>query len=110
PTGPEEAALVDGCTLPQALARVVLPQMGPGIGALTAIMFLAAWSQFLIPLLFAPSGANKPVTVLITEFAGRYTANYPLVAAAGVVALVPPALLALSVSRYIRGMLQGAGP
>ena len=110
PRGPEEAALVDGCTRPQALVRIVLPQVRPGIAALSAIVFLGAWSQFLIPLLFAPTAANKPVTVLITEFAGRYTGNEPLVAAAGVVALVPPALLALSVSRHIRGMLQGAGP
>jgi multiple sugar transport system permease protein len=109
PTGPEEAALVHGCTRPQALLRIVLPQMRPGIGALTAIVFLAAWSQFLIPLLFAPSGTNKPVTVLITEFAGRYTANYPLVAAAGMIAVLPPALVALTQSRRIRGMLEGSG-
>jgi multiple sugar transport system permease protein len=109
PVEPEEAAVVDGCTRLQALLRVVLPQMAPGIGALTAIVFLAAWSQFLIPLLFAPSGAHKPVTVLVTEFAGRYTANYPLVAAAGMVAILPPALVALTQSRRIRGMLEGSG-
>lgn len=110
PAEPEEAALVHGCTRPQALLRIVLPQMRPGIGALTAIVFLAAWSQFLIPLLFAQSGANKPVTVLITEFAGKYTANEPLVAAAGMIAIVPPALVALTQSRKIRGMLEGSGP
>ncbi|HXA62690.1 MAG TPA: carbohydrate ABC transporter permease [Streptosporangiaceae bacterium] len=107
PVGPQEAALVDGCTRFQALVKIVLPQMRPGIAALTTIVFLASWSQFLIPLLFAQSPSLKPVTVLITEFVGKYNTNYALIAAAGLIALLPPALLALSQSRQIRGMLSG---
>jgi multiple sugar transport system permease protein len=107
PIETEHAALTDGCTRVQALIRVVLPQMTSGIAALAAIMMLSVWGEFLIPLLFAPTLATKPVTVLITEFFGKYTTNYPLIAAAGILALLPPALIAIFLNRYIRGMLTG---
>ena len=105
PFEPEEAALLDGCNRWQALRHVVLPQLVPGIAALTAIVMLAVWGQFLIPLLFAPTSQTKPVSVLITEFSGKHQTDYPLVAAAGVLALVPPALIATVLNRSIRNML-----
>jgi len=107
PQEPEEAAMVDGCNRFQAFIYIVVPQMVPGIAALTAIVMLSVWGQFLLPLLFAPTLATKPVTVLITEFVGKYNANVPLISAAGMIALIPPAIVALFLNRYIRGMLSG---
>jgi multiple sugar transport system permease protein len=104
---PEEAALVDGCNRFQAFIYVVLPQMVPGLAAITAITMLSAWGQFLLPLLFAPTLATKPVTVSITELTGKYTTSGPLISAAGMLALIPPALVALLLNRYIRDMLSG---
>ena len=48
------------------------------------------------------------MTVLITEYVGKYSTNYPILAAAGVLALLPPALLALLLNRRITGMLAGS--
>ena len=48
------------------------------------------------------------MTVLIPEYVGKYTTNYPLLAAAGVLALLPPAVVALVLNRHIRGMLSGS--
>jgi multiple sugar transport system permease protein len=109
PPEPEEAALIDGCTRWRAFLRVVLPQMTSGIAALTAIVMLAIWGQFLIPLLLSSTLETKPVTVLITEFIGKYTTNYPLLTAAGILAIVPPAVVALALNRHIRGMLSAGG-
>lgn len=108
PAEPEEAALIDGCTRWQAFWRVVIPQMSSGIAALSAILMLAVWGEFLIPLLLTSTMNSKPVTVLIPEYVGKYTTNYPLLAAAGVLALLPPALVALVLNRHIRGMLSGS--
>lgn len=107
PIEPQEAALLDGCSWLQSLIRIVIPQLRSGVAAVTALLFLASWGQFLIPLLFAPSAQNKPVTVLITEFVGKFSTNYPLLAAAGMLTLVPPAIVALVANRHIRGMLTG---
>jgi multiple sugar transport system permease protein len=108
PAEPEEAALIDGCTRFQAFWRVVLPQMTSGIAALSAILMLAVWGEFLIPLLLTSTMNSKPVTALIPEYVGKYTTNYPLLAAAGVLALLPPAIVALVLNRHIRGMLSGS--
>jgi multiple sugar transport system permease protein len=108
PLGPEEAALIDGCTRFQAFWRVVLPQMRSGIAAVAAIIMLLVYGQFLIPLLLSSSSSTTPVTVLITDFVGKYTTNYPLLTAAGVIALLPPAIVALALNGQIRGMLAGS--
>lgn len=109
PPEPEEAALIDGCTRFAAFRRVVLPQMRSGIAALTAIVMLGVWGQFLIPLLLTSTEETKPVTVIITEFIGKYTTNYPLLTAAGILAVIPPAIVALALNRHIRGMLSAGG-
>jgi multiple sugar transport system permease protein len=108
PLEPEEAALIDGCTRWQAFWRVVVPQMSSGIAALAAIVMLAVWGEFLIPLLLTSTLNSKTVTVVIPEFVGKYTTNYPLLAAAGVLAVLPPAIVALVLNRHIRGMLHGS--
>jgi multiple sugar transport system permease protein len=106
--GPEEAALVDGCRRWQAFVRVVVPQMGSAIAAVAAIIALSVWGEFLIPLLLTSTSNAKPVTVLITEYVGKYTTNYPILAAAGVLALLPPALLALILNRRITSVMAGS--
>jgi multiple sugar transport system permease protein len=108
PVEPEEAALIDGCRRWQAFIRVVIPQMASGIAAVAAILVLSVWGEFLIPLLLTSTMNAKPVTVQITEYVGKYTTNYPILAAAGVLALIPPALLALLLNKRITGMLAGS--
>lgn len=108
PVEPEEAALIDGCTRWQSFRKIVLPQMGSGIAALSAILVLTVWGEFLIPLLLTSTMNAKPVTVLITEYVGKYSTNYPILAAAGVLALLPPAVVVLALNRRITGMLAGS--
>ena len=108
PPEPEEAALIDGCRRWQAFVRVVVPQMSSGIAAVAAILVLSVWGEFLIPLLLTSTMNAKPVTVQITEYVGKYTTNYPILAAAGVLALIPPAVVALLLNKRIAGMLAGS--
>ena len=108
PVEPEEAALIDGCRRWQAFVRIVIPQMSSGIAAVAAILALSVWGEFLIPLLLTQTMNATPVTVLITQYVGKYTTNYPILAAAGVLALIPPAVLALVLNKRITGMLAGS--
>ena len=109
PTEPEEAALIDGCRRWQAFVRVVVPQMSSAIAAVAAILVLSVWGEFLIPLLLTSTMNAKPVTVLITEYVGKYTTNYPILAAAGRAgAAARRRSLALLLNRRITGMLAGS--
>ncbi|AEJ40209.1 putative permease component of ABC transporter [Sulfobacillus acidophilus TPY] len=109
PPSLEEAALIDGATHFTMIREIVLPLIGPGLSSTTIVVFLTTWSQFLIPLTFAPTANVEPLTVLITQFVSKYAINYGLQAAAGLLALLPPILVVLRFNRsLLRGLLTGA--
>lgn len=105
----EDAARIDGCSRVGALFRVVLPSAKPGIFAAIMFAFLLAWDEFMYSLIFTSSNASKTLPVAISEFAGRYTTDFGLVAAGGILAALPPVLVAVIFQRYVvSGMAAGA--
>ena len=101
----EEAARVDGCSRMGALVRVVLPLARPGLLTTGMFGFLLSWDEFLYSLIFTSTTNAKTVPVAIAEFTGKYSSDFGLVAAGGVLAALPPLLLALVFQRYIVGGL-----
>ncbi len=105
----EEAARIDGTTRLGALLRIVLPAARPGIFAAIMFAFLLAWDEFMYALIFTSSNASKTLPVAISEFAGRYTTDFGLVAAGGILAALPPIVVALVFQRYVvNGLSAGA--
>jgi multiple sugar transport system permease protein len=101
----EDAARVDGCTRVGALFRVILPLARPGLLATMLLAFLIAWDEFLYALVFTSTNASKTIPVAIAEFTGRFTTDFGLQAAGGILAAVPPVLIAVIFQRYIVGGL-----
>ena len=105
----EEAARIDGTSRLGALFRVILPAARPGIFAAIMFAFLLAWDEFMYALIFTSSDAAKTLPVAISEFAGRYTTDFGLVAAGGIIAALPPIIIAIVFQRYVvSGMAAGA--
>lgn len=103
----EEAALMDGATKLRAILTI-LPIALPGLIAVAILTFLNSWSQFVIPLVFAPM-ETKPLTVLITEFVGKGFINYGMMTAAGMVTILPPVVIVLLLNKYlVSGLTTGA--
>jgi multiple sugar transport system permease protein len=102
----DEAAMIDGASRLRAL-WTILPLSLPGMVTAAILAFLNAWGQFLIPLVFAPA-KTKPLTVLITEFNGRYTMDYGMITAAGIITMIPPILIVLLLNRYLMSGLMTA--
>ena len=86
----EEAALIDGCGKFVSFFRIILPLSYPIILSVILIMFLNTWSQFQIPLILASSMETKPMAIVVSEFMTKDTIQYGLIAAAGMLALIPP--------------------
>lgn len=101
----EEAARVDGCSRMGALFRVMLPAARPGLFATIMFAFIMAWDEFLYALIFTSSSASKTIPVAIADFTGRYSTDFGLVAAGGLIASVPPVLLAIAFQRFVVGGL-----
>lgn len=105
----EESAMIDGCSKLSAFFRITLRLSYPIILSVMLIMFLNTWSQFQIPLILASSMETKPMAIVISEFVTKDSVEYGLVAAAGMVALVPPAVTAIVFRKYlISGMMKGS--
>ncbi len=109
PLSIEEAAQVDGASRMAVLWRIVLPLARPGIISTTIISFLFAWGQFLFPLVLSSDIATQPLTVVIASLQGRHEVPYSLLSAAGMLAILLPAAIAVSLNRYlVSGLLAGS--
>ncbi len=105
----EEAAQIDGCGRLASFLRIIVPTSYPIILSAALIMFLNTWSQFQIPLILASSLETKPVAIVVSEFMTKDSIQYGLTAAAGIIAVLPPAVTALIFRKFlISGMMGGA--
>ena len=109
PPGIEEAARIDGCTRIGTLVRIVLPLSAPGIAATSIFAFIIAWNEFFFALIFASTRTSKTLSVLVEEFSSKFGADFVSMSTAGVLASLPPVILALIFQRFIvQGLTAGS--
>jgi multiple sugar transport system permease protein len=105
----EDAALIDGCSRVKILFQIILPISTPGLVSTAIFVFMTAWDEFFFALIFTSTVAAKTVPVAIAEFTGRYVVDVTAMMTGGVLAAIPPVLLALIFQRYIvSGLMSGA--
>ena len=105
----EEAAWLDGRGKLRALFEIVLPVAAPGLGVVAGLSFLNAWSEVLMVLILVdrPDLMTVPLAFYQTfRSAGGYTeVRYELIAAMGVLYLLPVMLLFIVTRNFlVRGM------
>jgi len=105
----DEAATIDGAGRLRILWSVLLPLTRPGIFAAILFATLLCWDEFLYALIFTSTTASKTIPVAVAEFSGKFSTDFGLVAAGGVLAAIPPVLIALAFQRYlVAGLVSGA--
>ena len=105
----EDAARMDGCSRLGILFRVVMPISVPGLVSTAMFTFLLAWDEFFYALIFTSTLASKTAPVAMAEFVGRYAVNINGMMAGGIIASLPPVILAFIFQRYIvSGLTAGA--
>jgi multiple sugar transport system permease protein len=86
----EEAALMDGATMTQRIRRVLIPLALPGLAAAGLFSFMAAWGDFLMPLIFLSSPELQPLPLgLFRAFMRVNQVDYGLLAALAFIYLLP---------------------
>jgi multiple sugar transport system permease protein len=71
--------------------------------------FLTSWNEFLLALMLTQSDELKTLPIVISGFVLDFTTSFSFINAAGVIAIVPPVLIALLFERYIvSGLTAGA--
>ncbi|MGC3989717.1 MAG: hypothetical protein QM796_08585 [Chthoniobacteraceae bacterium] len=63
--------------------------------------FLASWNEFLLALMFTQTTASQTLPIIVASFTSDFTISFSFINAAGVLAIIPPVILALVFERYI---------
>ncbi len=105
----DDAARIDGCTRLGLIYKIILPASLPGLIAVVIVSFLFSWNMFLAPLVLTYTLKSKPITVTISEFVSQYYAEWNLMSAGSLIAIIPPVLIVLLFQKYIiKGLTAGA--
>ena len=105
----EQAARIDGASEWQIFRRVMLPLVGSGIGALAVVTFLQNWNNFLVPLLYLPSGGYRPLTTGLFIFLGGRSVDIGPLAAGALITVLPVVVLFIALQRQVtQGFISGA--
>ena len=105
----DKAARVDGCSRLQTLLRVYVPLALPALVAVILFTFLTSWNEFLLALMFTQTPNSQTMPIVVASFASDFTISFAFINAAGVLAVVPPVLMAVVFARYIvSGLTAGA--
>ncbi len=107
----EESALVDGCTSFGALVRVLLPSALPGVITVGLFSFLAAWNDFIAPLIILNDPMRYPLPLAVATLRQETmgAVDYGVTQAGVVVLALPCVILFLVLQRfYVKGFMSGA--
>lgn len=112
PRNLERAAAIDGCGRFETFIRIVLPLAAPGLVAAGLFAFIMAWNEFIFALNLAQSDSSMTITYVIAQIYGvaQYgQQNYGTLFAAGILAILPPIILAfLFQRRLVQGLTAGS--
>jgi multiple sugar transport system permease protein len=108
PAEVEDAARVDGARETQVLSRVILPLAAPAVFATGTFIFVLSWNEFVFASTFT-FYESRPITAGLADLVAGMSAGAPPgpLAAASLLATLPPILLFLAFRRRILAGLTG---
>ncbi len=105
----EEAAIMDGCTMPQVFFKVIFPLSMPGLATIGILTFLNCWNEYLFAYILISNDKLKTVTQGIFSLQGAYNTNYGPLCAGLTLAIIPVMIIYVIFSeQVIAGMTAGA--
>jgi len=101
PSELEDAALIDGCSRVQALARIMVPIALPALAVVALFAFTLSWNEFLYALVFIGSDSQKTLTLGLIGLVRGDTFPWGPMMAASLMGTLPPALVYLVSQRWV---------
>ena len=103
-----DAAKVDGATEFQTFWKVILPLTKPAVTVVAILAAVAAWNEFLLPLLYLQDNAKYPLAIGLAFFVGEHDVAYNLLMAATTLVVLPVVVLFVVFQRFfIEGVTVG---
>ncbi|MCP4359490.1 MAG: carbohydrate ABC transporter permease [Chloroflexi bacterium] len=86
----ERAALIDGASRFRVWWEIIIPQIKPGLAALSIFTFITGWNAYLVPFTFTIGTKSANLPVFLNQFSGDTGhAGWNAVAALGLFQLIP---------------------
>jgi len=105
----EEAAIIDGCSLFGAVARVVLPVVRPALAATFIYAFISSCNDFTLAIVLTRTVKSRTVTFLLNEFSSYVDVNWGSIMAASAVIALPVIVVFMAVQRhFVSGLASGS--
>jgi ABC-type glycerol-3-phosphate transport system permease component len=109
---PEElvdAGRIDGASEFGIFWRIMLPLAKPGVATVTIFQMMGTWNEFIFAATVIHTPASRTLQSAIFAMVGLYSTNWPALAAALIVSIVPIAVIYVSVQRqFVSGLTAGA--
>jgi glycerol transport system permease protein len=103
----DETAYIDGYTFPKFFVKIFLPLIKSGIGVTAFFCFMFSWVELLLARTLTSVQA-KPIAATMTRTVSAAGMDWGVLAAAGVLTIVPGALVIWFVRHYIaKGFAMG---
>src|SRR5438874_2907426 len=103
----DETAFLDGYSFPRFFAKILVPLVASGIGVAAFFCFMFSWVELLLARTLTSVSA-KPISATMTRTVSAAGVDWGLLAAAGVLTIIPGALVIWFVRNYIaRGFALG---
>lgn len=100
PKSVDDAARVDGYSFGAMLRRIMIPLLGAGLAATTALVWLFLWNEFLFALKVA-GGDVVTYTAHLPQLKLGQRTLWNIFAAMGVIGSIPPLIILILFRRYI---------
>jgi len=97
----EEAAQLDGANRLRTFVTIILPLLRTPLTALGIFTFLGQWNNFFGPLIFLNSSDKFTLPLLVNQFKGEYTSDWPALMAATTLLAAPMLILFAIAQRQI---------
>jgi glycerol transport system permease protein len=93
-------ALLDGYSFPRFFIKILVPLIASGIGVAAFFCFMFSWVELLLARTLTSVSA-KPIAAIMTRTVSAAGMDWGLLAAAGVLTIIPGALVIWFVRNYI---------
>lgn len=104
-----DAARIDGCSEFGIYVRVVVPLIGPAMGTLGLLTFIASWNNFITPLVVMREMEMYTIPLALRALQGTGQVPYGAISAGSAIAVLPLMVLFIMASRrLISGLTAGA--
>jgi ABC-type glycerol-3-phosphate transport system permease component len=104
----EESAAVDGASEHQLFSRIVLPQVLPGLTAVSILSFMTSWNEYLYAAIFVQSPSQFTIPLALSTLnSEQELTQWGNIAAGGIISLVPITIFVLFAQNFLIVGLSG---